>query len=372
MLISLIQDNPGEPAFKTRFRDPVLLRSYGYDAIALADGLLALPSYQATSVNAPEPATNDLTTSLERQINAAHESGMQIFLHASALVLPRSLVERSPERFLCQETAGAGGAGSAVRLCPAQPAVLGAYGQAIRELLTRWPGAAGIIIRPGIVQHAAHPHLVATALHEPNCPHCRGLSLVARHALLIKHLHHIVAEEFGKLYIHRLAQRASPGAPTLHDDPALFQALAAELPASDRLIFSLACYQGDGRFGQPFNPCLMAGGGVAPHPLWVEFPCEPEFEGKGAFPNFQVPRWLELSADLAAGTHPDRYSYLAIARGTSGGGGTSLGGGGGGGPYPQREEWIDANVFGLAELVHHPAQKADAIPRLWEARSFNT
>ena len=375
MLISLIQDNPGEPAFKTRFRDPALLRSYGYEAIALTDGLLALPAYQTTTVNAPDPLTNDLTTTLDHQFKAALDQGLQVFLHASALVLPRSLVDRSPERYLCQD-AGVGSANAGPgRLCLAQPAVLEAYGQSIQELLTRWPLATGLIIRPGIVQHAAHPHLLATALHESSCPNCRSLSLVARHALLARHLYHIVAEEFGKLYVHRLAQRASPGTPTLHDDPALFRSLAAELPASERLIFSFACQQGDGRYGQPFNPCLLAAGAGTPHPLWIEFPCEPEFEGKGAYPNFQVPRWLELFADLAAGTDPQRYSYLAIARGTSGGGGISSGGSGGsggGGPYPQREEWIDANVFGLAELVQHPDQKPEAIARLWAARCFNT
>ncbi len=40
----MIHDNHGEPPFKTRYRDPALLRDLGYEAIVIPDALAALPA----------------------------------------------------------------------------------------------------------------------------------------------------------------------------------------------------------------------------------------------------------------------------------------------------------------------------------------
>jgi hypothetical protein len=371
MLVDLIQDNPGEPPFKTRFRDPLLLHAYGYDALAISDALLALPGYAPVPGPGEGPSGVDYVADIDRRIAAAHEAGLKVFLCADALILPRARVLEAPDQFLCQDS------GTNQRLCPGRPATIEAYAQAIRMLLERWSGpvVAGIIVRPGVVQHALHPQLIATALQETSCPHCRGLTLAARHQLLARSLYGIVGEEFGKIYVHRLVQRASPGAPVPHDDPQVFQSLVADLPISERLIFALAFYRGDGRYGQPLNPCLLDAARREPaRPLWIEFPCQREFEGKGAFANFQAPRWSEFFQALESTPAapdpvlPARYGLLSISRGTPAGpaGATSLGG-----PYAQREEWIDANVFALAELSRQPLLKPEAIARLWAARCFN-
>lgn len=376
MLIDVIHDNPGEPPFVSRFRDPELLRSYGYDAMAFSEALLALPEFQAPALIGPTRVSGELPTTLDQQIQNAQEAGMSVFLHVSALVLPRALVEKSPELFLCQDEQG--------KLCPGQDATLEAFTQTIRNLLKRWPSVDGIIVRPGVVQHASHPHLLANTLQEPSCPVCRGMSLVTRHAQLASRLHQVVAHEFGKIYVHRLIQRASPGAPTLHDDPTLYQALVSQLPHSSKLILSLAYHQGDGRHGSPINPCLLAtateqarmanlGGDSGPR-QWIEFACEREFEGKGAFPNFQIPRWQEIFNTL--GLNPDnvhRYGYLSISRGIPNGAvgtNTAAKSAGLGGPYIHREEWIDANIFGLAELVRNPQELPEIVAHHWASRYF--
>lgn len=44
MLIDMIHDNHGELPFKTRYRDPGVLRSLGYEAIVIPDALAAIPA----------------------------------------------------------------------------------------------------------------------------------------------------------------------------------------------------------------------------------------------------------------------------------------------------------------------------------------
>ena len=98
----------------------------------------------------------------------------------------------------------------------------------------------------------------------------------------------------------------------MHDDVNVYRQVTAGLPRSERLVFSFKFTRGDFRYGQPYNPVLAADGAEPDgRPKWIEMQCQREFEGKGAFPNFQAGTWAEffeasglLTANPAANRPP--------------------------------------------------------------------
>ncbi len=341
----------------------------GYQAIVIPDALAAIPAAYAPTaalavrggitspgaMNIRKPT--DIEASIDDQLQLASAAGMQAFFYADALLLPHTLVQREPAAFLCDDNSN--------RLCPAKPAVFAALQDQIRELFDRWPAAAGLVMRTGEVYPEATPHMIGSALHASTCPLCRPISLPDRLTNFIRAMHDVVIAELHKVYIHRAWQLPIPGLPNMHDDPAVYREISARLPTSPNLAFSFKFTRGDFRHDQSppvFNPCLLADD----RPKWIEFQCEPEYEGKGAFPNYQAPLWQKFLAQLCADGNlstsqlHNRFSLWGWSRG-----------GGWGGPYVQREEWIDANVHALAEFYKHPDASPPEIATAWVATTFN-
>src|SRR5437764_5971420 len=133
--------------------------------------------------------------------------------------------------------------------------------------------------------------MVGAALQSPNCSACRELLMLERLTRFITAMHEATAHR-GKLYVHRAWQPAGGNGPQIHDDPATYLALSQRLPKDEHLLFSFKVRgerpsQGGtsiGRNGMTYA-CLLAD----ERPKWIEFQCEREFEGKGAFPNYQGP-----------------------------------------------------------------------------------
>lgn len=392
MLIDMIHDNHGEPPFKTRFRDPALLGRYGYQALVIPDALAALPSayFDGAAESAASPTTSnarrpaELEAAIDLRVQDAVAAGLQVFFYGDALLLPRSVVHKRPAAFVCDDHSG--------RLCPGKPAVFEALGDLVGELFDRWPQAAGLVMRTGEVYPEATPHMVGSPLHATTCPSCRHLSLIDRLVNFIQLMHDVVIVELGRTYVHRAWQPAVAGLPNMHDDPTVYRTIADRLPRSERLCMSFKFTRGDFRAaggggaggaegsGYAFNACLNADD----RPKWIELQCEREFEGKGAFPNFQAPLWkaflrhLNPKIPLAADPEtpvivdpdapkiadpetalPARFSLWGWSRG-----------GGWGGPYIQREEWLDANVYALAQLYQNPAADSRDIATAWTSLSF--
>jgi len=353
----MIHDNHAEPAFKTRYRDPALLRTYGYEGIVIPDALTVVPTAQRNATAASVPLLRDLEATIDRRTSAALAAGLKVFFYGDAFLLPRALVEAAPAEYLCNDHSG--------RICAAKPAVYRVLEEMVRELFARWPGASGLILRTSEVYPQATPHMVGSAVQDSACPVCRTIGPVARQRRFITALYEVVARQLERIYVHRAWQRPRPGAATMHDDPALYRLVTADLPADDRLRFSFKFTRGDFLPGQPWNPVLAADS----RPKWLEFQCEREFEGKGAFPNFQPLLWT--SYGLPPPADPAAYrslaqippALIACVWGWSRGGGW-------GGPYVQREEWIDANVYALAELYRNPAADVRAVAARWAAQAF--
>lgn len=350
MLIDMIHDNHGEPAFKTRYRDPAVLKAYGYEAVIIPDALVVTPLAHRGGASVAGPTTYtsiaEVEASVDRRVKAAADAGMKVFFYGDAMLIPRHIVQAAPQDFLCDDGSG--------RLCVGKPAVWQAMEALVADVFKRWPAAEGLVMRTGEVYPEATPHMIGTALHEPTCPTCRGISYVERMRKFIHSMYRATVEQQGKMYVHRAWQRSSSGA-TMHDDPTVYRDVMANLPQSDKLCISFKFTRGDFRPGLGWNPCIA----LDQRPKWVEFQCEREFEGKGAIPNFQAPIWREFLASLKAAGSTAPISLWGWSRG-----------GGWGGPYVQREEWIDANVYSLATLYRHPANSAEQIAREWAGRTF--
>jgi hypothetical protein len=363
MLVNMIHDNHGEPPFKTRYRDPRTLAAYGYQAIVIPEALAAIPSaYEqsnfkhAPTQNVPHPLKpQDIEKTIDAQVKAAADANVQVFFYADALLLPRSIVMRRQAEFLCDDPTG--------RLCPAKPAVLEALQDQINELFDRWPTAEGLVMRTGEVYPEATPHMVGSPLHTANCPACRNLSQHDRLVRFITAMHDVVIKDRQKTYVHRTWQPPTAvKIANIHDDPDTYRALSKAVPESPNLHFSFKFTRGDFHAGQPFNSCILADDS----PKWIEFQCEREYEGKGAFPNYQAPLWQKFIEHLAAANPElscdnlrDRFTLWGWSRG-----------GGWGGPYVQREEWIDANVHALAHLHQSCHTPTSDLATAWAGTSF--
>src|SRR5213592_1287162 len=105
MLIDMIHDNHGEPPFKTRYRDPAVLRKLGYEAIVIPDALAAIPGAreEGSEGNPALRQAVELEGMIEARVRAAVAEGMQVFFYGDALLLPRAVVGRRPEKYLCDD-----------------------------------------------------------------------------------------------------------------------------------------------------------------------------------------------------------------------------------------------------------------------------
>jgi len=383
MLIDMIHDNHGEPPFKTRYRDPNVLKAYGYEAIVIPDALAGLPSAKPQPLPVKGHGTIDLPGSIDHRVRQAREAGMQVFFYGDAFLLPRGLVEGNSGKYCCADQSG--------RICPGKAGVYEALQKSVVELFERWPVEdGGLIMRVGEVYPEATPHMVGNAVFEPSCPVCRGMSAVERQRRFIRAMHETVVEKLGRTYVHRAWHAAGAEAgPTMHDDVGVYREVTAELPQSERLAFSFKLTRGDFRYGQPYNPVLQADGAKPDgRPKWIELQCQREYEGKGAFPSFQAVAWSEfletsglLTANPAAGgpvpqaelRFPLRMPTAPLPGRVLKPGYSLWGwsrGGGWGGPYVQREEWVDANVYALGRFHRDPGVTPRQLAREWSAKEF--
>jgi hypothetical protein len=343
MLLDMIHDNHAEPAFKTRYRDAALLREYGYEGVVIPDALTVVPMAQRGPAAVSQLRLGDIEAGIDRRVRDALAAGLKVFFYGDAFLLPRDLVDGSPAEYLCNDHSG--------RVCAGKPAVYRALGAMVGELFERWPAAVGLVMRTAEVYPQSTPHMVGNALLDSACPFCRSIGPVARQRRFIDEMYAVVAGQLGRMYVHRAWQRPLVGAPTMHDDQAIYRMVTVGMPTDEKLRFSFKFTRGDFLPGQPWNPVIAADD----RPKWIEFQCEREFEGKGAFPNFQPALWTALK-DLPR-------ELVGCVWGWSRGGGW-------GGPYVQREEWIDANVFGLSELYKNPRADVQAIALKWAAKAF--
>ncbi len=349
LVLATILDNPGEPRAETRFRDPKLLRSLGYNGIVLYEttALSGLLTPDTLAAGELRRWVGELYDSVEQTIENARAAGLDVYVFVDAPTLAFELV---------------GSAMTCVResktLCPASEELLDMTGQCIDALVARFPDIAGIVLRLGENEAHRTPFLEGNDIYTPHCARCSALGKVDRLARYISFYHDLVVRRLGRRLIVR-AWNHRPGG--FHDVADLASQLAPRLPEdNDKLILSFKFTQTDFWRYQRWNASSLAFGD---RPILYELECQREFEGKGAMPNYQPPLWRDGMPEV------DHTIGLAEAAGKVNLAGlwAWVRGGGYGGPYigPDAEMWIDANVVAVPALAANPKAHLDDLARTW-------
>jgi len=361
--------NPGEPAAASRYDDPSVLRSRGfnglvvYESAALSGGLGG--GVGGTASRDPDVARflRETEAQVDTAVTRAAEPSpdaepLAVYLAYDLLVLDADTVARDREAVCCRNRPG--------DLCPGRDAAWTQAMAGLEAMLDRWPSAAGVVLRFGDNDVARLPHVVGNDIYRPYCPQCASLTAADRVQRAVTEAWQRVVADRGKRLIVR-AWNLRPGG--LHDDVALAQDVAQRLPGAaddDRLVLSFKVGPADFWRYQPWNaPSLVFG----KRPVMYELQCQREFEGKGAVPNFQAGLWgtgMPESALRGSGS-ASTVSGLADAaeRVNFAGVLTWVRGGGWGGPFVRDELWIDANVYAAGRLADDPAADPAALARGW-------
>lgn len=353
--LATLLDNPGEPPIDSRYADPAQLKELGFT------GMVVYPTTALSGVASPDAVPSgelrrwvqSTFDQIQRRIETALATGLDVYLFYDMLVLPQSAVHRQAETLTCR--------GRPDMLCPASEQAVNLSVRALEALLGRWPSIAGIVLRFGDTDAPRLPHLIGNDIYAPHCPRCSQFGRADRINAMIDHVYRVVVQQSNKRLIVR-AWNVRPNG--LHDSPELATRVVERLPgdpADDRLILSFKFTETDFWRYQPWNRASLL---CSPRPIMYELQCQREFEGKGAIPNWQVPLWQQGHPEMAG--RQDVMGLMQVAKHVNLAGLWAwVRGGGWGGPFVKDETWIDANVFAVPRLADEPATDATALANDW-------
>ena len=347
--------NPGEPAVDTRYHDAQELRSLGYNGRVLfqTTGLSGVPSAETVRDVELRRWVQHTQDSVSRSIEQSVAAGLEVYLLYDVLVLARDLVQRNVGGLTCKNRPDT--------LCPASDGVFKHAFAALDAVVRRWPMIAGIVLRFGDTDAQRLPHLLGNDLYSPHCPRCSQFGRADRVVDVLTRAHELVVGQHGKRLIARAWNVRPQG---MHDAADLTRRIVERLPGEaedDRFMLSFKFTQTDFWRYQPWNDASLACG---KRPIIYELQCQREFEGKGGFPNWQVPLWLDGYPETAERSAARGLADVATKVNLAGLF-AWVRGGGWGGPFVKDETWIDANVYAVPRLADDLTLRPAAIARDW-------
>jgi hypothetical protein len=166
---------------------------------------------------------------------------------------------------------------------------------------------------------------------------------------LINETRKVVVDECGRKLIWRTWDLGNGG---FHSSVDLYDKVLAGVKERTGLILAVKFVQTDFWRYNDFNPTIGRGG----VDQIVEFQCQREYEGKGAFPNYMGPEHAEAIRRLRDLGVKGVWSWHT--------------GGGWGGPKLQSDRWVRLNVEATARLVQQPDADPRALAEQWAVREF--
>ena len=237
--------------------------------------------------------------------------------------------------------------------CVARPKTKALLSHALKEVLTDFPEIDAVMVRTG----ENYP-LGPLAGNPPFQGACGGLSYPQRIRQIVEVVYSQVVEGSGKTYIHRAWDLGDSGA---HARLETARDALSGLEEKPGLIISFKQTQTDFWRHNPINPSL---GGLAAQQM-IEFQMAREYEGKGAFPNYQG----EILAGGAPEIEPRGGMDYAHGKGVRAVWVWAKGGGWGG-PYPTSDLWIEPNTYAASRLAWDPSLSAEALALEWATLRF--
>ena len=346
MILATNVRNPAEPTPAGGEVRPAELAEMGYGGVVLFEtiALLGLTDPAAAPDEDTRRWAEHLLAEVDAKVAEAEAAGLGFWLCVDAPALPRWRVEARPDRFTCRRRTDV--------LCPGREAMVAACVAEGLEVLDRWPGAAGVVLRLGDSDVNKLAHLVGSDAYAPRCGRCEPIGPVQRVLDLTRGFHEAVVEGRGKKLILR-AWNLGDG--YMHEDPAVAAAVAEGLPGTPddgTLLLSFKHTAGDFRRDRSWNASSLS---VGRWPVLYELQCQREYEGKGGVPDWQVPLWAggdRRAPPVRVDAVPPEGGLVA-ARGHANVAGAMswVRGGGWGGPFVSDPVWIDANAWGVPRLM---------------------
>lgn len=347
-----MHDNPGEPVFDTRFRDPKLLVDQGFNGMIL-HGLAGLCTYddfdeRLVPKDSPERKTVLAARQRIKRIYAeAKRNHLMVFLNGDELCVPRTALDLYGDEVLAPNAAP-----GRFLLSPCKPKVHALVRATFEELLKLFPDVDGFQVRTGEVYTQSEPTLFGHMPTKGIDPTCADWSREDKLRALVKTITDVVCVEHGKRFNLRMWGYYN----SAHSDPAQYAEFADVLEPNPLRTFSFKQTKTDYWRWNALNPNF----GVGEHAQWAEFQMAREYEGKGAFPSY-------LGRYLAEGpTECTPTGGIAAIRSKGVRGAWCWARGGGwNGPFPAREDWIALNVHAFVRLLWDPSEDPWRIAREW-------
>ncbi len=281
------------------------------------------------------------------KIKRIHDLGLKSFGGGDELQFPSQILQRPYTSSLMELD-------DPTEFCMASDPLWEIYRTKFHEFAQRFPETDYYMMRLGEnYSHLSGGALVGNGVYhyeggDSYCDRCKDLSYEERIAKVINETQTVFAGSPIR-YIHRTWDTRQD---RMHADAQVYQRILDLIPARKDILWSVKYTKTDfWRYNFP-NPCI----GVGDVPQIIEFQCQREYEGKGAYPNYVGPH-------VAAGHR------LAAEKGAVGVWHWHHGGGWGG-PFLATDLWNDANIYVSAHLAWTPMADPEDLAREWATITF--
>ncbi|WP_370933103.1 hypothetical protein [Amycolatopsis sp. cg13] len=329
-LLDMVQNNPGEPLFSSRFNDPATLKSYGYDGQVINEftppqTAITFETFDERIFPADSPGrawVEATAKKIDAHIARAHAAGIAAYFFTDIIVLPKRLVELYGDQILDSQG----------RISFDRPLTQQIHRLMLREICARFPGLDGIVVRTG------ETYVQNVPFHTGNNPITNGAT---SHLTLLG----ILRDEMclrGKRVFYRTW---STGSDKLTSDPDFYRQVTDQVETHENLVFSIKHTAKDFWRTIPFNRTI----GVGKHRQIIEVECQREYEGKGAFPNYVIDGVVNGFEEFRTQPRTGPIGLAEVADNPIIAGiWTWSRGGGWRGPYLHSELWCDLNTWVIA------------------------
>lgn len=352
----MVHHNPGEPPFVTKFNDPAVLKSWGYNGQVIKTFPQTALTYGAfdpelVPPGSPQRAWCDKTgAAVDKKIAEAKAAGLAVFNFTDVLVVPESLLVKYGDEMTVgngtitkaiiekNRKEGIHGSldGTGRRLSVLRPMTQQVMRVQIAELFQRFPDLTGIFIRFG------ETYLHDTPFHVGGSPVGGGEE---EHRVLINLLREEVCVKRGKLLFYR-----TWGWDGFLTKPAFYRSVTDAIEPHPNLVFSIKHTQGDFTRDVGFNPTL----GIGKHRQLVEVSCnQAGLYGKNAWPYYIGKGVIDGWKSWGAG-EGDRGLRSLVGNPQFAGVWTWTRGDGWAGPYIPKEFWVDLNAYVINRFGQNP------------------
>jgi hypothetical protein len=360
-VLDMVHHNPGEQLFETKFNDPSVLKSWGYNGQvikAFPQAALTYDDFDPELMPKGSSArawAEDYGKFVDQRIAACKVAGLPVYNFTDMLVVPEKLLVKYGD----QMTVGKGvitkeiieknrksaihGSmdGTGLRLSITRPMTQKVVRAQIDELFRRFPDLGGIVVRFG------ETYLQDTPYHVGGSPVGGG---VEEHIALICLLREEVCVKRNKMLFYR-----TWGWDGFLTNPKFYLQVTQAIAPHPNLVFSIKHTNGDFGRDVPFNKTL----GIGDQPQVVEVSCsQAGLYGKNSWP-YYIGKGIIDGWD----NHGENRRGIRSLVGNKNFAGlwTWSRGDGWAGPYTPNEFWVDLNAYVIGRFAHNPSRSEKEI-----------